>query len=185
VRCGVVSSGNDAPHNREERLTMAPGHGALVAVPVVGSAFQHLPPGADNLLVVSSTEPREVAEPLEAAGIDLTKVGMVPVSGSAVAYDGPLTVSEPVVPDDLTGLSIRFTEALSALESGRGWVVLEGLNVLLLYADEQRTVRFLDHVAATAGDRDLRTLFCVARDAMEERTYENLRRRVDAEIDLR
>lgn len=181
-----MSSGNDVQGNVEERLKVSPGQQALVTVPSVGSTLEHLPPGAtENLLVISSDAPSEIANTLEGMGADLGNVGMIPVSGSEVVYDGPMHVSERVVPDDLTGLSMRFTEALDALQPGRGWIVFDRLNVFLLYADEERVLRFLDHVAATARDEQLRGLFCVVRGALEEQAYAKLRRRVDREIDLR
>jgi hypothetical protein len=182
----VVSSGKDAHTNAEERLQLGAGQQGVVATPSVGSPLQYLPPGAtDNLLVVSSDAPADVAGILTGMGVELSNVGMIPVSGSTIDYSGPMTVSERVVPDDLTGLSIRYTEALDALQPGRGWVFFDRLNVLLLYADTERTLRFLDHVAATARERDLRSLFCVVRDAVADQTYAKLKRRADAEIDLR
>ena len=109
---------------------------------------------------------------------------MIPVSGAPVEDTGPLTLSDRVVPDDLTGLSMRFTEAIETLPPG-SWVVFERITVLLLYADENRVVRFLDHVAGTVRDCEMRGLFCVDRDAIDDQTYATLRRRVDTETDLR
>lgn len=181
-----MSSPDDAGPKAQERLQIPVGQQAIVAVPSVGGTIQHLPPGAtDNLLVVSSDAPDDVAETLESMGTDLSNVGMIPVSGSPVSYEGPMVVSERIVPDDLTGLSMRYTEAIEALGSGTGWIVFDRLNVFLLYADEERVMRFLDHVAATAREEQLRSLFCVVRDAVDEQTYAKLRRRADAEIDLR
>lgn len=136
-------------------------------------------------MIVSSAGPADIAETLEGMGVALSNGGVIPISGAAVEYDGPMTVADPIVPDDLTGLSMRYTEGLDALQSGRDWIVFDRLNVLLLYADEERVMRFLDHVAGTARDRELRSLFCVVRDAVEDTTYAALKRRVDTEIDLR
>jgi hypothetical protein len=186
VRWTDVSSGNDVHSNPEEHLQLSRGQQGILAMSSVGTAFQHLPPRAtDNLLIVSSARPDEVASTLEGMGVSLSNVGMIPVSGAAVEYDGPMAVSDPIVPDDLTGLSMRYAEGLDALQPGRGWVVFDRLNVLLLYAEEERVLRFLDHVAVSARDRELRSLFCVVRDAVDDRTYAKLKRRVDTEIDLR
>jgi hypothetical protein len=181
-----VSSGNDVRSNAEERLQIPAGQQALVAVPSVGSTLSHLPTSAtENLLLVSSDSPEDVAESLTGMGVDLANVGLIPVSGSPVAYDGPMHVSQRIVPDDLTGLSMRISEALDVLERDRGWIVFDRLNVFLLYADEERVLRFLDHVGATTRDAGLRCLFCVVRDAVDTQTYAKLKRRVDREIDVK
>lgn len=181
-----MSSGNDVRSNAEESLQLAAGQQALLSIPSVGTPLQYLPPGAtDNLLVISSDSPDDVAETLDGMGADVSNVGLIPVSGSRVDYDGPMHVSERIVPDDLTGLSMRISEALDALEAGRGWVVFDRINVFLLYADEERVLRFLDHVSATAHEAELRGLFCVVRDAVDEQTYAKIKRRVDREIDVR
>lgn len=181
-----MSSGNGVRSNAEEHLQLAAGQQALLSIPSVGTPIQHLPPGAtDNLLLISSDSPVDVDETLDGMGADPANVGMIPVSGSRVDYNGAMHVSERIVPDDLTGLSMRISEALDALEAGRGWVVFDRVNVLLLYADEERVLRFMDHVAATAHAAELRGLFCIVRDAVDEQTYAKVKRRVDREIDVR
>lgn len=180
-----MSSGNEVTTATKTRLQLPPGHQALVSLPPVGSAYSALPPGAgDRLVVVSADSPADVADTLEAAGVDPAGVAVVPVSGGRVEYSGPLDVTEAVLPADLTGLSMRLSDCLDGVGPG-GWVVFDRLNVLLLYADQKRVVRFLDHVADTVRDADLKGLFCVAREALAEETYGTLRRRVDSEPDLR
>lgn len=180
-----VSSENGVRSDASGRLQLAAGEQALVAVPAIRSSLRYLPPDAtDNALLVSSESPGDVEESLEGMGAHPSNVGMIPVSGSRVEYDGPLHVAERVVPDDLTGLSMQVSTAIDALVPGRGWIVFDRLNVFLLYADERRVLRFLDHVAATARDANLRGLFCVVPDAIDARTYEKVKQRVDREIDV-
>lgn len=139
----------------------------------------------ENLLVVSSDAPPAVEEVLVDQGVDPSNVGMIPISGSAIEYDGPLWTSEPVVPDDLTGLSMRFSSALDALQPGIGWVMFDSLNVLLLYAQEDRVCRFIDHVTTTTRNRDVRGVYTVVRDAVDDATYETIQRSFDQELDFR
>lgn len=145
-----------------------------------------LPPEAfRNLLFVSTETPADVEGTLRERGADPSAVGLLPVSGATTEYDGPLSVAEPVVPDDLTGLSIQFTAALDALTPGRGWVCFDSLNVFLLYATENRTQRFFDHAVTRARERNLCGVYGVVREAMDDRAYERLRRGFGAEIDRR
>lgn len=146
--------------------------------------LQLLPPSiSGNLLIVSSDSPAAIEQTLRERGIDLATVGLIPVAGSDIEYDGPLWTSEPVVPDDLTGLSMRFTSALDALEPGHGWVLFDALNALTMYAQSDRVCRFFDHITAKTRDRDLRGIYTVTADAIESETYRSFERSVDRVID--
>ncbi|MBV0922822.1 hypothetical protein KTS45_01280 [Halomicroarcula limicola] len=167
-------------------LGLETGQQALLSIDSMQSPLRELPPSAyANLLVVASTTPATVAGELSAAGADLRTVGQIPISGSESNYDGPMWTCDPLVPDDLTGLSMRLSRGLDALGAGRGWVLFENLNVFLLYASEDRVVRFLDHAATLARERDIRGVYALVRDAVDDETYARLRRTVDVERDCR
>ncbi|WP_324758061.1 DUF7504 family protein [Haloarcula sp. GH36] len=181
-----MSSNDDVGRSSEEKFRLDTGGQALVSVSTMQSPIRELPPTAyENLLVVSASAPEEVAETLDTAGVALTSVGHIPISGSETAYQGEMGVCEPFVPDDLTGLSMRLSRAFEALEDGLGWVVFDNLNVFLMYAAEERVVRFFDHTTTQARKHGICGSYGVVRDAVDDSTYARLRRCVDTEIDLR
>lgn len=169
-----------------EELLLERGTQALVGLSTMQSLLRELPPSAyDSLLVVSASSPTDVAEQLSGAGADLSRVGQIPISGSETEYDGPMWVCQPLVPDDLTGLSMRLSRAYDALDADSGWIVFENLNVFLMYADEARVVRFLTHTTTKTRERGFCGVYGVVRDAVDEPVYAGLRRCFDTEIDLR
>lgn len=169
----------------DDRLSLDPGTQALVSLDSMESLFRRLPRSAyDRLLVVSSKHPSVVADRLDGVGADLRSVGQIPVTGTESDYDGPMWTSQPVVPDDLTGLSMRLSRAMEGLDSG-GWLLFDALNVFLMYASEDRVVRFHDYTAGQASERDVRGVYTIVRAAVDDGTYEALCRCTDAEIDLR
>lgn len=147
------------------------------------SSIRRLPAGDfDALLVVSSKSSEAVASELSAAGIDLQTVGHVPISGADVEYDGPMWVTDPVVPDDLTGLSMRLSRAFGALGEANAWLLVENLNVFLMYADQERVFRFFDHLTTSARDHNITGLYTLVADALPEDTYDRLHVSVDTEL---
>lgn len=181
-----MSSNDGAPTAPGQELLLDRGTQALVSVSTMQSPIRELPPAAyDNLLVVSASAPEDVAETLSTAGAPLSSVGHIPISGSETDYEGPMWVCDPLVPDDLTGLSMRLSRAFEALDDGMGWVLLDNLNVFLMYATEDRVVRFLDHTTTQAREHGLCGVYGLVRDAVDDTTYARLRRCTDAELDLR
>jgi hypothetical protein len=108
--------------------------------------------------------------------------GLDRLAGSTFDYDGPMWTCESLVPDDLTGLSMRLSQAFEALGDCRGWLVVENLNVFLLYASEDRVIRFMDHITALAAEHDINGVYMVSRDAVDEATYDRLRLSVDEAV---
>lgn len=181
-----MSSGNDGRENGAESLRVDPGTQALVALSSMQWSLRLLPAEAyKNLLVVTTSSPDDVERAMAEMDVDPSNVGVVPVTGSPVDYDGPVATTGGIVPDDLTGVSIRYSEAIDALTAGRGWVLVDALGEFLLYGDEERVFKFLDHVTAQTRDRDLRGVYAVAKDAVEDATYASLQGTVDREFDLR
>lgn len=148
------------------------------------SPLDQLPTSAcRNLIVVSSESPTNVAERLTARGIDRQAVAHIPISGADHEYDGPMWTCDPLVPDDLTGLSMRLSRAFDALGDGGGTLLVENLNVFLLYADESRVVRFVDHVTGLAADHAITGVYAVVGDAVDGETYERITHSVDRAVD--
>ncbi|WP_115864126.1 DUF7504 family protein [Halorussus litoreus] len=136
----------------------------------------------DNLLVVTARDhPSKLQRHLERANHDPSRVGVVPVVPAARDYDGDLWTTDPVSPNDLTGLGMRFSDALEHVESGTGWVLVDALGVLLMYADDSRVCRFFQTVTNRVRAREVHGVYCVNGGAVPEGTYEQLRGLCDAE----
>ncbi|MFC4407388.1 DUF7504 family protein [Haloarchaeobius iranensis] len=168
-----------------DRLT--PGTQALVLTPSLRSPLSTLPPAAfENLLVVSTTRPPvKVEQFVRDRGGDPNKVGVVPVSGSPVDYDGALWTTSVVHPNDLTGIHDRFERALVHVKPGTGWVVFDNVNVLLMYAERSAVGQLVDSVAARTRERAARGVFALVRDAVTDSTYERFGGGMDLEVDYR
>ncbi|UPV73696.1 hypothetical protein M0R89_14255 [Halorussus limi] len=158
------------------RFSLDPGQQALVSVPSMGSPLTTLPDEAfDNLLVVSATAaPGKVESLVERRGGDPQKVGVIPITGSPSEYDGPLWTTDPVDPSDLTGISIRVSKAMEYVMQG-GWVVVDNVNVLLMYGREEKVYRLLDSVVSSARERQACGAYCTVREAITDETYARLR----------
>lgn len=169
------------------RLDVAPGSQALVRTGGAGLPFGRLPAAAfENLLVVSTGRtPERVERALVDAGCDrLERVGVIPVTGSDVSYDGPLWVTDRVSPSDLTGISIRFSNALRHVRPGRGWVVFDNVSTLYMYASDDRVYHLLSRIGELTTQRDARGVFVVVRGMLDDETNARLRAIVDGEHDL-
>jgi len=148
--------------------------------------FSFLPANTSgNILIVSSKAPATVEQALRSHGLDPSTAGLIPIAGSEIDYDGPLWTSDPVVPDDLTGLSMRFTSALDALEPGHGWVLFDSLNALAMYAQRDRVCRCFDHLAEKAREHEIRGVYTVGADALDQEALSSFKRSVDQVIDKR
>lgn len=169
-----------------DRLQVDPGTQLLASFSGMQSPLAELPPGAlDNLLIVSTKSPSTVEGRLRDIGADPTRAGLIPLGAESYDYDGPLWCADALKPNDLTGISIAFTQALQHVVPGAGWVLVEDLNVLLMYASETRICRLLSHLSSRARDRNVTGVYGVAREAIDDATYSNLRQSLDAEVDLR
>ena len=177
-----MSSNEDV---RQPELSLEQGTQLLLSLSSMQSPVTYLPADAfRNLIVVSSEPSAAVADRLADAGADLDAVVHVPISGAETAYDGPMWTCDPLVPDDLTGLSMRLSRAFEALGDD-GYLLVENLNVFLMYAAESRVVRFLDHVTELADDHDITGIYTLVGDAVTEEMYDRFRLSVDTEVDSR
>ncbi|NHN59693.1 MULTISPECIES: hypothetical protein [Halorussus] len=158
----------------------------LVRTPADADPVAALPERAfENLLVVSARDhPNRLQTRIEGAGHDPAAVGAVPVLPAAEEYDGALWTTDPVDPDDLTGLAMRLSDAMRHVEPGTGWVLADALGVLLVYADDSRVCRFFQTLTTRGRARDVRGVYCVNPDAVADETYERLRAMCDAEYSL-
>lgn len=155
---------------------ISPGESVLAVLPSMATPLSRLPEAAyGNLLVVTVRSPDQVERAIERAGHDPAKVGVVPVSASTVSYDGPLWVTERVSPSDLTGISVRFSEGRRHLAPERGWVVVDGIGTLLMYANDQQVYRLIAHLIEGSREKRLKSFHTLARDAVSEKTVATFR----------
>ncbi|WP_435358415.1 DUF7504 family protein [Haloarchaeobius sp. DFWS5] len=168
-------------------LQMESGTQALVLMPSLHSPLEVVPDVAfENLLVLSTTRPPSKVERLvRDRGGDPNKVGVVPVSGSPVEYDGPMWTADVVHPNDLSGIHAQFTRGMDYVKPGQGWVVFDNVNVLLMYAESSGVFRFVESVATATRDRRAHGAFALVRDAVADSTYERFERTFDTKLDLR
>lgn len=161
-----------------------PGTQALAPVAADAEPLLGLPPPAyRNLLIISTRHsPSRVETLLQRAGHDLDGIGVVPVRATSVDYDGPLPTAQPVRPADLTGIGIQVSEAASHFEGG--WVLLDALTLLLMYADAMRVHRFTSTLMGNLAARNIRGVYCLCPNAVEDPTAEQFRSLFDTEIDL-
>ena len=139
----------------------------------------------ETLLVVSARDhPKRLETRLERAGFDPTNAGVVPVVPTTCDYDGPLWTTDPVRPNDLTGVAMRFSDAIAHVESGSGVVLLDALGVLLMYADADRLCQFFQTLTNRVRAREVRGVYGANPDAIPDETFERLRSMCDAEYDL-
>ena len=166
-------------------LSVEPGTQLLLSVSSMGSPFEHLPADVTgNIIVVSSKPSAAVADRLADRRVDVEAAVHIPISGAEAEYDGPMWTCDPLVPDDLTGLSMRLSKAFEALGHG-GYLLVENLNVFLMYASEERVSRFVDHLTGQAEEQGITGIYTLVGDAMAEAAYEQLRLSVDTELDYR
>jgi KaiC/GvpD/RAD55 family RecA-like ATPase len=184
----AVRSGTPAPGSDESTHgSFAPaGTQTLVRSPAGADPLSALPERAfDNLLVVSVRDhPNRVETRIERIGHDPGNVGVVPVVPAAGDYEGDLWTTDPVSPDDLTGLGMRFSDAVRHVESGSGWVVIDGLGVLLMYAEDSRVCRFFQTLSNRVRARAVYGAYFANSEVVADETYEQLRAMCDAEYEI-
>jgi hypothetical protein len=167
------------PPASEERtaLDVEPGEQVLISLGGEKFDYGHLPETAfENLLVLSvGRNPRQIERALDSLGVDPRPIGVVPVTGSSITYDGPMWTSNRVSPMDLTGISIEFTRGFEHLHEGRGWVLVDSVSILLMYAEVDRLYRLLDSMVSACRQKEVRGVFVVDADAVAPDTMNRLR----------
>lgn len=169
----------------EEHLTLSPGTQALVRMPSMRSPLLTLPPAAfENLLVVSATRPPGAVERLVVdRGGDPAKTGVVPVSGSPVSYDGPMWTSDAVSPANRSGIDDGVAAALRYVKPGEGWLVLDNVNVLLMYASRTGVAGLVNSLVSRGREGRARGVFSVVPEALSDRTYRSFLDAFDTTVD--
>jgi len=175
----------EATGGRTEYLALSPGTQALVRMPSMRSPLWTLPPEAfENLLVVSATHPPSAVERLVVdRGGDPAKTGVVPVSGSPVSYDGPLWTSDVVSPANLSGIDDGVAAALRYVKPGEGWIVLDNVNVLLMYASRTGVEGLARALVSQGRPRRARGVFSVVPEALSAATYRSFVDVFDTTVD--
>lgn len=178
-----MSEGNGARRGRggdatddSTALDVDPGEQVLVSLGGETFDYGRLPESAfENLLVLSvGRNPRQIERALRRLDVDPQSVGVVPVTGSSISYDGPLWTANRVSPMDLTGISIEFTRGFEHLHEGRGWVLVDSVSILLMYADVDRVYRLLDSMVTACRQQNVRGVFVVDADAVAPETMSRL-----------
>lgn len=154
-----------------------PGEQVLVSLPGQRFEYGRLPASAlENLLVLSvGRNPTQIQRTLESLDADPRTVGVVPVSGSGIDYDGPMWTGERVSPMDFTGISIQFTRGFGHVKPDEGWVLVDSVSILLMYADLDRVYRLLDSMVQACRAKDVRGIYVVDSNAVTEETMRRLR----------
>lgn len=178
----------EGPDPNAQLADLSPRTQAIAQIDSMANYLDFLPDEAfEGEIVVVSTHghPRDIEERVRRSGADLDGVMVIPVTGSSLRYDGPLTVAERTGPNDLTGIGVRFTEFIQQIEDDDPWVVFDNVNVFMMYAEDKRVYRFMDTVVGKARSVDARGVYYTVADAIKEGTYEQLRQLCDVEIDFR
>ncbi|MCT9096819.1 hypothetical protein [Haloarchaeobius sp. HME9146] len=170
-----------------EPVAVDAGTQALVLISSLRSPLSLIPESAfENLLVVSTTRsPTKIEQLVRDRGGDPNKVGVVPVSGSPVDYDGPMWTGSVVHPNDLSGIHQQFSTGMNYVKPGEGWVVFDNVNVLLMYAEPSGVYQLVESVATQTRDRRASGAFALVRDAVADSTYDRFRGLFDTELDQR
>lgn len=173
-------SESETPVDQNARSTLAEveaGEQVLVTLDEGKFDYGRLPEAAlSNLFVVSvGRSPQQIEREVRRHGGDPGKVGVVPVTGSATSYDGPLWTSNRVGPNDLTGISIEFSRGFNYVTPGTGWVLVDSVNILLMYAGVNRVFRLLDSITSACRQRDARGVYVLNRDAVTAETMNAIR----------
>jgi hypothetical protein len=157
-------------------LDVEPGEQVLVSLGGEKFDYGRFPETAfENLLVLSvGRNPRQIERALDPLDVNPRSVGVVPVTGSSISYDGPMWTSNRVSPMDLTGISIEFTRGFEHLHEGRGWVLVDSVSILLMYADVDRLYRLLDSMVTACRQKQVRGVFVVDADAVASETMSRL-----------
>ena len=164
---------------------LAPGEQALVEAGGLTDVLAALPDAAfENLLLVSVTHPSRIERAVTDRGFEARRVGVVPVTASELSYDGPLWTANPVSPSDLTGISIEFDRGLRHVRPGVGWVVLDNLTTLLMYANQERLYRLVSTLVTHVRNREARGVALLVPGTVEERTTSTFRSLYDRDCTL-
>lgn len=167
-------------------LELAAGEVALCVQPSGDRVVDVLPAEAfENLLLVTTDgNLKKLERTVEARGGDPRRVGVVPVTGTEVNYDGPLWVTDRVSPSDLTGVSIQFSKAFQHVEPGEGWVAVDSLGVLSMYVSSERLFRLLDTLVGATRGRNARTVLATAEGVLGDQAMTQFRGLADEELNF-
>lgn len=153
-------------------LTLDPDEQILLERNRTGPPLEVLPDEAfENLLIVTTGDtPGEVEATLRERDRQLRTVGVVPITSTLLAYEGPLWTTDRVAPGDLTGVSVRVSQGFPHLEAGRGWLVVDSISTLLMYAEEDRVYRLFDWLVGSARGEDISGVYTLQPDVVTART---------------
>ncbi|UIP01102.1 hypothetical protein Hbl1158_07080 [Halobaculum sp. CBA1158] len=170
-RVPVRTDGGSERERPDEWLSAETGEQVLLVTGAMSGPLGHLPDEAfSNLLLITVRDPNRIERAVERRGIDPRSVGVVPISGSPVAYDGPMWCTDAVSPNDLTGISMAFAEGMRYVADGEGWVVLDNVSTLLMYAADDRLHRLVSHLVRQCREQEVRAVYAIAGESVTEQT---------------
>lgn len=156
----------------------------LAAIDTRTDLVTYLPKSAgDVVLVAVRDDPGEVETILRGRGFALDRVTVVPVGLDTTGYDGRMDVLDTVRPSNLGKVGMLLSRALKEATDGP-WLVLDDLSILLLYAERERVIRFLEAVTDHARSRPARGFYGVVRDAVTDETFARLQTVMDTTVEL-
>lgn len=162
------------PTSEDDAVRFGPDHGqqTLIERSRPGPAFDVLPDDAfENLLVITTGHtPSEVEATLRERDGRIRTVGVVPITSTLLAYDGPLWTTDRVSPGDLTGISVRVSQGFPHLETDRGWLAVDSISTLLMYAEEDRVYRLFDWLVDSARREGISGVYTLQPDVVTDRT---------------
>lgn len=168
----MASETGPGPDTEAAALSVEPGHQILLECERPRPPLDVLPAAAfENLLVVTTSEtPGKLEARIRDRHGSVRTVGIVPITSTLLAYDGPLWTTDRVAPGDLTGISVRVSQGFPHLEAGRGWLAVDSISTLLMYAEEDRVYRLLDWLVGSARRERISGVYALQPDALTDQT---------------
>lgn len=168
----MASDAEPTPDSEASPLTLEAGQQILLERARSGPALEVLPDDAfANLLVVTTGDtPGQVETTLRERGVELRTVGVVPITSTILGYEGPLWTTDRVAPGDLTGISVRVSQGFPHLEADRGWLAVDSISTLLMYAEEDRVYRLFDWLVDSARREGISGVYTLQPDVVTDRT---------------
>lgn len=92
-------------------------------------------------------------------------------------------VNERVSPMEFTGISMQFTRAFEHCKPDEGWVLVDNVSILLMYAEVDRVHPLLDSIVGACCANNVPGVFVIDRIAVTDETANRLASLVDVVLD--
>ncbi|MFB6198416.1 MAG: hypothetical protein ABEI52_09150, partial [Halobacteriaceae archaeon] len=143
----------------------------VISTSGTGDLLTMLPEDAfNNLLLISVRHPRIVQRKIENIGASPETIGIIPVNGSDIEYDGKCWCARRVSPSDLTGIDIESERGLRHVNPG-GWMAVDNITTLLMYGNEDAVYHLCQSLLNRARDADATGVYAMSRRAVGDETF--------------